>query len=122
LPERLSAWPEIQKRLVEYIPSITGSYASLLKISKGVAGNKATSLSAKTSVEKEGLKAIVTRGKGTFTFWVKPVFSGDILVMVSISSERGIAPRQVYYDLINPMADMLKREISARVESKITPR
>ena len=101
---------------------MTSSYASLLKISKGVAGNKATRLSAKTSVEKEGLKTIVTRGKGTFTFWVKPVFSGDVLVMVSISSERGIAPTQVYYDLINPMADMLKREISARVESKITPR
>ena len=120
--ERLHTWPEIQERLIEYIPAITGSYAALQKLSTEISGSIVTRLHADASIDKEGLKVTTTRGKGTFAFWVKPVFSGDRLALVSISSERGVAPSQVYSDLINPMADMLKRETSAKIEVKINQR
>lgn len=122
MPEKLSAWPEIQKRLVEYISAVTGDYGAFVKISKRMTGMGMAKISAKTSEEKDGLKVITTRGKGTFVFWVKPIGPGDRPAVISIVSEKGIAPLQVYNDLIKPTAEMLRKETSVQVELKITPR
>jgi len=121
LPEQLSTWQEIQGQLVGYIPSIAGSYASIQKLSSKM-GMKMNRTSANASIEKEGLKVITTRGKGTFTFWVKPVFRDIQFIGVSISSGKDMAPLQIYMDLIKPIADMLRKETSSQAELKITPR
>lgn len=120
--EKLSTWQEVQERLVEYIPALTGSYAALQNLSNRITGGRVTRLHAKTSIEKDGLKVIATKGKGTFSFWVKPVFRDIQFIGVSISSEKDVAPHRVYMDLIKPMADMLRKETSVRVELKIIPK
>jgi hypothetical protein len=122
LPEKLITWPEIRDRILEYIPHITESFTALQKLSRNIAGGSVRSIRAKANEEKDGIKVIVTRGKGTVEFWIRPVFSGDVLERISITSDKGFAPAQVCGDLINPMAEMLKKEISAKVELKINPR
>ena len=117
---KLRSWPKIQQRINSYVLGVSNSNRLINKLISSIGFKTKPLYHAKTEITDTEIKTTVLLKRGHLTFWIRPEFTGEKLVKLTIESKKNVAPPHILINLIRPMAKMLREETDVYIEQNIT--